>query len=281
MRANWAALILLAGLYAGSAPAADLPSPDLPTTKGEIVAPALPSSWHYEFTGYFWGSSVAGSTGFGTLPSLPYYASFPTLIQHFQGGIMSSFVARNDTFIAGIDLIWSRIGGSATLSNPDSALFGGKTSLTLNESAITAFGGVRVPLGVPNLDLYGTIGLRNFYAGTKLSVNGPLGLFNGTETVNKDWIMPVAGFAGQYRFSDRWFMNMLADLGGWSDSATGQALASVGYNWTQNISTTIGYRVMYTYTHQDTGVNDLTLEPRSFRYQQWMYGPFAGAKYSF
>ena len=67
--------------------------------------------------------------------------------------------------------------------------------------------------------------------------------------------MPVAGFAAQYRYDDRWFMNMLADLGGWSDSATGQALASVGYNWTQNIATTLGYRVMYTYTHQDTGFN--------------------------
>ena len=42
-------------------------------------------------------------------------------------------------------------------------------------------------------------------------------------------------------------MNMLADLGGWSDAATGQALASVGYNWTQNIATTVGYRVLYTY----------------------------------
>jgi len=138
-----------------------------------------------------------------------------------------------------------------------------------------------VPLGVPNLDLYGTVGARNFYSGNKLSVSGPFGLFNGTETVNKDWVMPVGGFAAQYRYNDRWFMNMLADLGGWSDAATGQALASVGYNWTQNISTTIGYRVMYTYTHQDTGFNELTLEPRSFRYQQWMYGPFAGFKYGF
>ena len=103
---------------------------------------------------------------------------------------------------------------------------------------ITAFGGVRVPLGIPNLSLYGTVGARNFYSGTKLTVSGPFGLFNGTETVNKDWIMPVAGFAAQYRYDDRWFMNMLADLGGWSDSATGQALASVGYNWTQNIATT-------------------------------------------
>jgi hypothetical protein len=277
MRIYLAAALVGAGLCGAPAVAADLPTKK---PAPQLAAPPLPSTWHYEFTGYFWGSSVAGSTGFGTLPSLPYYASFPTLIQHFQGGIMSSFVARNDTFIAGIDLIWSRIGGSATLSNPDSLLYGGKTSLTLNEGAITAFGGVRIPLGVPNLDLYGTVGLRNFYAGTKLSVNGPLGLFNGTETVNKDWVMPVGGFAAHYRFDDRWFMNMLGDLGGWSDSATGQALASVGYNWTQNISTTVGYRVMYTYTHQDTGF-DADLEPRSFRYQQWMYGPFAGAKYSF
>jgi len=194
---------------------------------------------------------------------------------------MSSFVARNDTFIGGIDFVWSRIGGSGTLSNPDNLLYGGKTNLKLNEGFITAFGGLRVPLGVPNLELYGTVGARNFYAKTAISVTGPFGLFSGTESVTKDWIMPVGGFAAHYRFDDRWFINMLGDLGGWSDSATGQALASVGYNWTQNISTTIGYRVMYTYTHQDTGFNELTFQPRSFRYQQWMYGPFAGFKYSF
>ena len=164
------------------------------------------------------GDSIAGSTGFGSLPTLPYYASFGKVLEHFQGAFMGSVVARNDTFIGGIDFIWARIGGSGTLSNPDNALYGGKTSLTLNESVITAFGGVRVPLGVPNLDLYGTVGARNFYSGNKLTVSGPFGLFNGTETVNKDWVMPVAGFAAQYRYDDRWFMNMLADLGGWSDS---------------------------------------------------------------
>ena len=212
---------------------------------------------------------------------LPYYASFGKVLEHFQGAFMGSAIARNDTFIGGIDFVWARIGGSATLENPNNVLYGGKTDLTLNEVFITAFGGVRVPLGIPNLSLYGTVGARNFYSGTKLTVSGPFGLFNGTETVNKDWINPVAGFAAQYRYDDRWFMNMLADLGGWSDSATGQALTSVGYNWTQNFATTFGYRVMYNYTHQDTGINAITFEPRSFRYQQWMYGPFAGAKYSF
>jgi hypothetical protein len=257
---------------------------DLPTKKptpAPIPEPVLPTAWRVEITGYGWASSVAGKTGFGTLPTLAYHASFLTLLEHLQGGFMSSLVARNGTFIGGIDFVWSRIGGSSTLSNADSALYGGKTSLTLNEAFITAFGGVRVPLGVPNLELYATVGARNFYSGTKLSVSGPLGLFNGTQSVNKDWIMPVGGIAGQYRFDDRWFTNVLADLGGWSDGATGQALASIGYNWTKNIQTTVGYRVMYTYTNQDTGFNYATFEPRSFRYQQWMYGPFAGFKYGF
>ena len=185
---------------------------DLPTKKpapAPVPVPAIPSTWHYEITGYGWASSIAGSTGFGTLPTLPYYASFGKVLEHFQGAFMGSVVARNDMFIGGIDFVWARIGGSAVLQNQDNVLYGGKTDLTLNEAFITAFGGVRVPLGVPNLDLYGTVGARNFYSGTKLTVTGPFGLFNGTESVNKDWIMPVAGFAAQYRFDDRWFMNVL------------------------------------------------------------------------
>jgi hypothetical protein len=279
MRIYLAAALMALGLCGAPASAADLSTKK--SAPAPIVQPVVPSSWHYEITGYGWGSSIAGSTGFGSLPTLPYYASFGKVLEHFQGSFMGSVVARNDTFIGGIDFVWARIGGSGVLQNPDSPLFGGKTSLTLNEGFITAFGGVRVPLGIPNLSLYGTVGARNIYSGTKLSVSGPFGLFDGTETVNKDWINPVAGFAAQYRYDDRWFMNMLADLGGWSDSATGQALTSVGYNWTPNFATTVGYRVMYNYTHQDTGVNFITDEPKSFRYQQWMYGPFAGAKYSF
>jgi hypothetical protein len=279
MRIYWAAALIALGLWGAPASAADLPTKK--SAPAPIVEPVVPSSWHYEITGYGWGSSIAGSSGFGSLPTLPYYASFGKVLEHFQGSFMGSLVARNDTFIGGIDFVWARIGGSGVLQNPDNVLYGGKTSLTLNEGFITAFGGVRVPLGIPNLSLYGTIGARNFYSGNKLAVSGPFGLFNGTVTVNKDWINPVAGFAAQYRYNDRWFMNMLADLGGWSDSATGQALTSVGYNWTPNFATTVGYRVMYNYTHQDTGVNFITDEPKSFRYQQWMYGPFAGAKYSF
>lgn len=254
---------------------------DLPTKKpAPAPAPAAASPWRFEITGYGWASSLAGNTGFGTLPTLPYYASFGKVLEHFQGGLMGAAVARNGTYIIGLDAVWARIGGAGTVKVdrlPAGAL---GADLTLSQGFVTAFGGVRIPVGPPNLELYGTVGARLMHSYTRLDLTTPLG-FSNTESVNKNWVNPVAGVAGTYRFDDRWFMNVLADLGGWSDSVTGQALASVGYNWTPSIATTLGYRVMYNYEKQDTGFNYVLLEPKSFRFQQWMYGPFVGFKYSF
>jgi hypothetical protein len=271
-------LIVLGALSAATASAADLPTKK--PAPAPIPEPPLPSTWHFEITGYGWATSVTGNTGFGALPTVPYFARFTTLLEHFQGGLMGAIVARNDTFILGLDSIWSKIGGGGTIKNTNTALFGGQVNLDLTEGITTGFGGVRLPVGPPNLSLYGTVGARYIYSGTKLSITGPVGIIGTTQSAYKNWVNPVGGIAGQYKFDDRWFMNTLFDFGGWSKSATGQGLASVGYNWTSSIATTLGYRVLYIYEKQDTGYN-LAFEPRSFRYQQWMYGPFAGFKYSF
>jgi hypothetical protein len=83
------------------------------------------------------------------------------------------------------------------------------------------------------------------------------------------------GFTANYRFDPKWFVKIEGDLGGWSDSATGQALGAVGYNWTPSIASILGYRVLYIYDKQDSGGNG------SFRLQQWMYGQYAAIKYGF
>ena len=278
MRAIAASALIAAGIVS----AATASAADLPTTKPApepIPQPQLPSTWRIEITGYGWASSVLGNAGFGALPTLPYSAPFTKLLEHLQGGLMGAVVARNDTFIVGLDTIWTKLGGGGTIRNANNPLFGGQTDLTLAEGITTGFGGVRIPVGPPNLTLYGTVGARYIYSGTKLTITGPLGI-GTTQSVYKNWVDPVAGIAGQYKFDDRWFMNTFADLGGWSDSATGQVLASVGYNWTPSIATTLGYRVLYIYEKQNNGLN-FNFEPQSFRYQQWLYGPFAGFKYGF
>src|SRR5580698_3903918 len=147
-------LAVLAGLFGAPAMAADLPTRKEPPE--EIVAPDLPSSWHYEITGYGWGTDVASQTGVGPFPTSASFINFLKILQHFQGGLMTSFVARNDNFIAGIDVILSRIGFGSNFRDRTCTLFGDHASFTLTQGIFTAFGGMRIPIGPPNLQLYGT-----------------------------------------------------------------------------------------------------------------------------
>ena len=182
---------------------------------------------------------------------------------------MTSFVARNDNYIAGVDVILSRIGGGTNFRDPTSALFGDHANLTLTQAIVTAFGGLRIPVGPPNLQLYGTVGARYFYSRTALDLSFPVSGFPPSGfAITKNWADPVAGLAAHYAINDKYFINFLADMGGLSNSATGQVLGSVGYNWTPAFSTTLGYRVLYTYFRDDNG------PLRDYRYQSWMYGPF-------
>lgn len=268
--AIWIALGVLAAAPALAA--------DLPTKKPApepVALPVVPSAWRFELTGYAWATWLSGNAGIARFPMNPFYASFGDILDHFQGAFMGSAVARNGTFIGGVDFIWSRVGTSETFKNPDSPLYGVGANVKLTSTIVTGFGGLRLPVGPPNLELYGTLGARYFEDGLSLTLNFPVIGYDRYTSRSKDWIDPVVGLAGRYTIDPKWFVNGQADIGGLDNSATGQALASVGYNWTDNISSTLGYRVLYTYERQNNSFNG------SFRLQQWMYGPFAAIKYGF
>ncbi len=106
--------VLLAAAVLAAVPAI---AADLPTKKPApvpIVEPVLPSTWRFEITGYGWASSLAGNSGFGTLPTLDYYAPFSKVLEHLEAALMGSVVAYNDSYIVGLDAIWSRVGGAGT-----------------------------------------------------------------------------------------------------------------------------------------------------------------------
>jgi hypothetical protein len=274
MRIYLAALTVLAGLCGAPAAASDLPTKKQVPGE-EVVAPTLPSTWQFEITGYGWGTDLAGQAGVGPFPTSPFFVNFLKLLEHFRGGLMTAFVARNGTFIGGVDVILARVAAGTNFNDPTSALFGDHADVKLTLGIVTAFGGFRIPIGPPNLELYGTLGARNFTLRPSLTLSFPVVGFEPTFAQTKDWVDPVAGLVAHYAINDKWFINFLTDLGGLSNSATGQMLGSVGYNWTPSIATTLGYRVLYAYDR------DISGPLRDFRYQAWMYGPFAGFKYSF
>ncbi len=148
-----AVLASVAMLAAATALAADLPTKKAPPPPIPVLQP---SPWRFEITGYGWGTSIAGNAGFGTLPTLPYYAPFSEVLQHLEAAFMGSVVAYNDTYIVGLDAIWSRIGGAGTVKVSRLPAGAAGVDLTLTEGLATAFGGLRIPVGPPNLYLYGT-----------------------------------------------------------------------------------------------------------------------------
>jgi hypothetical protein len=158
MRKFLGALLAIGALTAAPAVASDLPTKKPPPEP--VVTPPLPSAWVFEITGYGWATNLAGNAGVGPYPVEPFFVPFAKVIEHFDGALMSAFVARNDMFIGGVDLILARLKGGINFNNPESALYGDHADVKLTESIVTAFGGLRIPIGPPNHQLYGTVGAR-------------------------------------------------------------------------------------------------------------------------
>ena len=67
-------------------------------------------------------------------------------------------------------------------------------------------------------------------------------------SANKQWVDPIIGFRGQYNFNDHWYLAGNGDIGGFgvSSDLTWSLQATVGYNFTPNVSAELGYRYLYT-----------------------------------
>jgi hypothetical protein len=278
--------ILVAGVVcAWSAWGADLAPAPIPPAAASI---APPSTWQYQTTLYGWATGINGNIGVGRLPSSAVNASFGDVLKNLHGAAMGSFVARNDTFIFGLDLVWARIGTDTSFRLPGSGPFanvraGTSASLRQDMTIGTAFAGYRIPIGSPDMNLYGTVGARYQDLSAKIGLstqfNGVLQPFGFSLTTQQTmgWVDPLVGFAMIYHLNDKWFVNALGDIGGFGVGSrlTTQGLVAVGYNWTRSISTTAGYRALYTDFVQGNGNGG------SFRYQTTLYGPFVGASYNF
>lgn len=67
-------------------------------------------------------------------------------------------------------------------------------------------------------------------------------------SADKNWVDPIIGVRAQWNITDKWFLAGKSDIGGFevgSDLAW-TLQATVGYNFTDNISAELGYRYMHT-----------------------------------
>lgn len=84
---------------------------------------------------------------------------------------------------------------------------------------------------------------------------------------DEQWVDPFVGLRAQWNITERFFLAARADIGGFgvSSQLTWQAQATVGYNFTKNIFTEVGYRYL-----------DTDYEDGGFTYDMVQSGAFIG-----
>lgn len=272
---------LAAGLAlsaAAGASAAELPS----KTSEPVPPPVVPlSTWKFTFTAYGWATALDGSVGVGRLPPANVDVGFDDILSNLKGAFMGAAFAQNGTFLFGADLIWSKLGQNVSFKIGDGPLAdqrnGAVAKLDQTMTIATAIAGYRIPLGPPELELYGTVGARYQRLAASINVYRDDPRFDRYASRSADWVDPIVGFVANYRINEKWYVNAIGDIGGFGvgSNLTAQALAAVGYNWTANVSTAVGYRALYTDYEK---AND---RGGSFRYDTTMHGPFATLSFHF
>ncbi|MFG1417267.1 hypothetical protein V5F38_05570 [Xanthobacter sp. V0B-10] len=265
-----AAVLAWAGLaFVSVAHAADLPPP-VPVP---VPVPTPEAPWQFEAALYGWATGINGDIGIRRLPTFPVDASFADIVSHLDGAFMGSFLAKKDGWLLLGDIVWSRLSDDANLS------WAGRPQVDVTQKLLIVNGiaGYRLPIGGPGFDLSATAGFRY----QRLTLDAALTSFQPpfayAESDVKAWLDPVFGLALQYRIDEKWFVNALADIGGFGvgSKLTSQGFVAVGYNWSAAWSTALGYRALYTDYQSVTGPD------ADFRYTTTIHGPFLSVAYHF
>jgi uncharacterized protein (DUF2267 family) len=132
--------------------------------------------------------------------------------------------------------------------------------------------GYQLPDLHPDVDVSVTAGVRYQRLAAEVEIRpGLLPVSFSRERV-EDWADPIVGLSLHYRLTDRWFVDALADVGGFGvgSDLTAQGFAAVGYRWTERFSTSLGYRAIYT-----------DYDKNGFRYDITQHGVYAGLNLHF
>ncbi len=244
------------------------------------VAVQLPSSaWQFQVTGYGWATALNGRVGVRNLPPVKVDMSFGDVLKDLNGALMGSFLAKKDDWLILTDLVWAALSDDAVVRPPGvrhptlaAIAPGTKVDFKMRQLIASALVGYRLPIGGPDLDIYATAGLR--YQRLTAEIEASPGLIPVTLSRRsiEQWVDPTVGFSATWRINERWFANLLADVGGFGAGSrfTTQGFASIGYRWTESISTALGYRAIYT-DYRNNG----------FTYRTTQHGVFSSIAYHF
>ncbi len=228
-----------------------------------------PDSWAFHLAPYAWLSGQSGSVA--TQPGLPTADIDVNFYDDVLGNIKGAFMllgeARKGSFGISSDVVYTDIeSDSATPGQVFTTLSSRTTSWIVSASGFYRF------LNKGNAYVDGLVGARYWSVDSELALHGgPAGYYSIDN--REHWIDPIVGFRGFSMIGDsNFFASGFVFLGGFgvgSDFMWDVNL-NLGYQWTESISTTIGYRYL-----------DVDYEDGDFLYDVYQDGVVLGFSYRF
>jgi hypothetical protein len=262
-------MVVVAGLVAMGAPvpaafAADIADP----TPEYVEQAAIAQEWSFSIAPYFWAAGMSGSAGVFGLPPQDFDVSFSDILENLDFALMAAGEARYGPWSLGFDFMYSDLGASVATPR---GILADEVDIGTTLLVATAVGGYALwSDDRAHLDVFA--GARLWSADTDFAFDG--GVLDGrSRSDGATWVDPVIGVRGRIDLGDTSFFlagwGLIGGFGVGSDF-TWDAMASVGYDFTDSFSMTVGYRGLGVDYSDDGYVLDIT-----------QHGPILGAMFQF
>lgn len=223
------------------------------------------SAWQVSVSPYFWMAGIQGTVGQFNMPAAKVKSDFGQIFNELDFAFMGIIEARRGPYSIFADVAYTKT--SLKDSSPQGVLTDkiGVTSEAFSGLLGGGYSVWRTDRGV--LDVIA--GARVWSVSTKLKFHGGV-LDNVTKRDSATWVDAVVGVKGSY------FMTDSAYLTGWGNIGAGQAdldwdvVAGVGYQFKDNLSAVVGYRIQ--------GVD---YSRHGFKYDVIQKGPIMGVTFRF
>ena len=225
---------------------------------------AAADQWQFEVMPYLWAAGLKGNPGVGKVTT-EVDLSFNDILNNLDWTAAAIFEARNGPWTIGVDALFMRLkdDNSVVRSGPlGLATLNASLDVKLTEQIYQPFLGYRLTDGDIRVDAIGGARYTNLNLEMSLdaSTSGPL-LLSGSRSVNetKSWWDPIVGVKISAPITEKWSVIGYADVGV-GQNTTYQGYAGVKWQFSQMVSSSLGYRYLrQNYDSGDFRYDDMTM----------------------
>jgi len=194
-------------------------------------AQAGSGEWQISVAPYLWAAGMDGTFVIGEMEQ-DIDVSFSDIIDNLDFALMGHLDMRNERWVISSDLVFVDIGHD---ENGEEVSVNFDMDMTLFEIA----GGYR-------LNPVFTLLAGGRWVDMSVGLQTTGGLENHSGTASKDWLDPLIGVHALVPLSEKWWLGMRGDVGGFGvgSELSWQAYADIGFRASHLISIVLGYRAL-------------------------------------